>query len=181
MAFSCKCWGKKMNDMNARMASKNKRFSTTAAAVVAARERQRFCTPKYTVASSNSGTGTTQINWNPGPSCCIHEWNCKVGVELKRMEANETSIVDSVEAKIAASDETGCGSAERNDNEAGPSGINASVAASGEVEGTGYVNGRRVINRLLIERLFASSDDSDDDWWDPDEGFHEVFPEGNNF
>jgi len=63
---------------------------------------------------------------------------------------------------------------------AGPSGINASEAASVEVTGTGLVNGRPVINRLYIEQLFNSSDDSDDDWWNPDEGFHEICIEGKN-
>jgi hypothetical protein len=63
---------------------------------------------------------------------------------------------------------------------AGPSGINASGAASVEVTGTGLVNGRPVINRLFIEQLFNSSDDSDDEFWTPDEGFHEVCIEGKN-
>jgi len=63
---------------------------------------------------------------------------------------------------------------------AGPSGINASGAASVEVTGTGLVNGRPVINRLYIEQLFNSSDDSDDDMWDPDEGFHERCIDGKN-
>ena len=87
---------------------------------------------------------------------------------------------DSALANSAASDEAGGENAERFDDEAGPSGINASVAASVEVEGTGFVNGQPVINHLYIEQLFASSDDSDDNWLDPDEGFHEVFHEGNN-
>ena len=64
---------------------------------------------------------------------------------------------------------------------AGPSGINASGAASVEVTGTGLVNGRPVINRLFIEQLFNSSDDSDDDMWDPDEGFHERCIDGKIF
>jgi hypothetical protein len=63
---------------------------------------------------------------------------------------------------------------------AGPSGIIASGAASVEVTGTGLVNGRPVINRLYIEQLFNSSDDSDDDWWNPDEGFHERCIDGKN-
>jgi hypothetical protein len=63
---------------------------------------------------------------------------------------------------------------------AGSSGINASGAASVEVTGTGLVNGRPVINRLFIEQLFNSSDDSDDDMWDPDEGFHERCIDGKN-
>ena len=64
---------------------------------------------------------------------------------------------------------------------AGPSGINASGAASVEVTGTGLVNGRPVINRIFIEQLFNSSDDSDDDMWDPDEGFHERCIDGKIF
>jgi len=63
---------------------------------------------------------------------------------------------------------------------AGPSRMNASEAASVEVTGTGLVNGRPVINRLFIEQLFNSSDDSDDDWWNPDEGFHERCIDGKN-
>jgi len=63
---------------------------------------------------------------------------------------------------------------------AGSSGINASGAASVEVTGTGLVNGRPYINRLFIEQLFNSSDDSDDDFWDPDEGFHERCIDGKN-
>ena len=61
------------------------------------------------------------------------------------------------------------------------SGINASGAASVEVTGTGLVNGRPYINRLFIEQLFNSSDDSDDDMWDPDEGFHERCIDGKIF
>jgi len=64
---------------------------------------------------------------------------------------------------------------------AGPSGINAAGAASVEVTGTGLVNGRPVINRIFIEQLFNSSDDSDDDMWDPDEGFHERCIDGKIF
>jgi hypothetical protein len=64
---------------------------------------------------------------------------------------------------------------------AGSSGINASGAASVEVTGTGLVNGRPYINRLFIEQLFNSSDDSDDDLWDPDEGFHERCIDGKIF
>ena len=79
MASPCKCCGKKIKEMNAKLVPKDAKYCTTAAAVVAARERQRFRTPKYTVASSNSDTETTQINWIPGPSCCIHGWDCKVG------------------------------------------------------------------------------------------------------
>jgi len=64
---------------------------------------------------------------------------------------------------------------------AGPSGIIASEAASVEVTGAGFVNGRPVSNRILIEELFNTSDDSDDEFWSPDEGFHEVCIEGKNY
>jgi hypothetical protein len=103
----------------------------------------------------------------------------KVGGEWKVIEVNKTLNAESGIAKPVAYDEAKGGGVERYPDEAGPSGnrSGAAATASGEVEGTGFVNGRPVINRLFIERLFASdSEDSDDDWWTPDEGFHE----GNN-
>jgi hypothetical protein len=228
--MSCLC-NKRIKENNAKLATMNYKSCTIAAATVEAREQRRFRMPKYTMASSNVGTETTQIGWNPGPSSCIyeleqtagrlqHKWELvKVGDEWKVVESKKTLNAEGGVAKIvAACDEAGGESAKRNDNEAGPSGINwtsvaeslqarggiagrdddeaglsrinddeagpsginASEAASVEVTGTGLVNGRPVINRLYIEQLFASSDDSDDDWWDPDEGFHEVCIEGKN-
>ena len=47
----------------------NEKYCTRVAAAVAARERQRFRTPKYTMASNNAGTETTGVMWFPGPSC----------------------------------------------------------------------------------------------------------------
>jgi len=104
----------------------------------------------------------------------------KIEMESVERHDNEAGPSRINWTSVAASLEARGGIAGRNDDEAGPSGINASGAAVAEVEGTGFVNGRRVINRLFIEQLFASSDDSDDDWWDPDEGFHEVCIEGKN-
>jgi len=191
MTSPCECCGKRIREIDAKLATMNIKYCTTAAAVVAARERQRFRMPKYTIASSNAGTETTQISWNPGPSCCIYKleqtagriqrkWElAKVGDEWKVVEVKKTLNAEIGVAKtVAARDAAGSESVERHDHEAGPSGVKAgvAVAASDEVEGTGTVRGRPVINRIFIERLFADSDDSDDDWWDPDEGFHE----GNN-
>jgi len=191
MVSLCESCEKRIKEVDAKLATMNAKYCTTAAAAVGARERQRFRTPKYTMASSNVGTETTQMGWIPGPSCCIydlqktavrvhHKWElAKVGGEWKVIEVKKTSDAESGVAKtVAACDAAGSGSVERHDHEAGPSGVKAgaAVAASVEVEGTGTVHGRPVINRLFIERLFAESDDSDDDWWDPDEGFHE----GNN-
>ena len=221
--MSCSC-NRRIQEKNAKLATMNYKSCTKAVAAMGAREQRRFGTPKYTMASSNVGTKTTQIGWNPGPSRCIyeleqtadrlqHKWAlAKVGDEWKIVESKKTMSTEGGVAKtVAACDEAGGESTKRKDNEAGPSGINwtsvaaslkarggiasrnddeagpsginasvaASVAASVEVEGTGFVDGRRVINRLLIERLFESSDDSDDEWWDPDEGFHEVCIEGN--
>jgi len=188
MASPCDCCGKRIREIDAKLATMNVKYCMTAAAAMAAREQQRFCTPKYTMASSNVGTETTQTGWKVWLSCCIYElsqtagrlqqrWElAKVGDKWKVVEAKKTLNVESGVAKtVAACDEAGGESVECHDNEAGPSGINAValVSASMEVEGTGFVNGRPVINRLYIERLFADSDDSDDDWWDPDEGFHD--------
>jgi hypothetical protein len=236
----------------------NYKSCTTAAAAVEAREQRRLRTPKYTMAASNSGTVTTQMDWNPGPSFCFRSWHCNVG---ERVKMKETFYEDSdIEVKVVAGDKSGLKRVARHENGAGPSGINwtsvaasiqargglarrdvdetwlskykddetvssgtnaseamvvagppginaseaasvagpsginasgaasvagpsginASGAASVEVTGTGFVNGRPVINRLFIEQLFNSSDDSDDDWWDPDEGFHERCIDGKN-
>ena len=171
----------------------NYKSCTIAAAAAEAREQRRFRTPKYTMAASNSGTVTTQISWNPCLSyCCSRGWDCKVGgvvkpaagdkseVEIVKRHDNEAGPPeDNAVASVAASLEARGGIAGRNDDEAGPSG-NASEAATVEVTGTGFVNGRPVINRLFIEQLFESSDDSDDDWWDPDEGFHERCIDGKD-
>ena len=117
-------------------------------------------------------------------------------IELERVERHEDEAGPSGRwTSVAALLQAKGGLGRRNDDEAGPSGMDAaeaaaveagqsgttaSVAASVEVTGTGLVNGRPVINRLFIEQLFASSDDSDDDWWDPDEGFHESCIDGKN-
>jgi len=214
--MSCLC-NKRVKEKNAKLATMNYKSCTIVGAAVEAREQRRFRTPKYTTAASNSGTVITQINWNPGPSCCcLRRWDCKVGGELKKVRMNETIYDDSalksaagykteqcverhdneagpsginytsvaalLQARggLAGRDDDEAGPSRINDDEAGPSGIYASEAASVEVTGTGLVNGRPVINRLFIEQLFASSDDSDDDWWDPDEGFHESCIEGKN-
>ena len=73
MASPCKCCGKKIRESNAKLAPRDEKFCTTAAAVVAARERPQFRTPKYPMASSNVGTETTQTGWKVWPSCCIYE------------------------------------------------------------------------------------------------------------
>ena len=206
--MSCLC-NRRIKEKNAKLATMNYKSCTTVAAAAEACEQRRLRTPKYTMAASNSGTVTTQMDWNPGPSWCIRSWHCKVG---ERVKMKETFYGDNSSAKLVASNETGCEKVKRQDDEAGPSGINwtsvaasiqargglarrnddeagpsgmasgsdASVAAAVEVTGTGFVNGRPVMNRLFIEQLFEGSSDSDDDWWNPDEGFHEVFPEGNN-
>ena len=116
-------------------------------------------------------------------------------IELERVERQENEAGPSGRWTAVAALIQAKGGLGRNDDEAGPSGMyapeaaaveagtsgtTASVAASVEVTGTGLVNGRPVINRLYIEQLFASSDDSDDDWWDPDEGFHESCIDGKN-
>ena len=112
-------------------------------------------------------------------------------IELDRVERHEneagpsgrwTSVAALIQAKggLGRRNDDEAGPSGNNDDEAGPSGINASEAASVEVTGTGLVNGRPVINRLYIEQLFNSSDDSDDDFWDPDEGFHERCIDGKN-
>ena len=191
--MSCAC-NKRIKEKNAKLATMNYKSHTIAAAAVEAREQRRFRTPKYTMAASNSGTVTTQISWNPCLSyCCSRAWDCKVGGVVKPA-AGDKSEVESVKrhdnevcppednavASVAASSDARGGLAGRNDDEAGPSGTSASVAASVEVTGTGLVNGRPVINRLYIEQLFNSSDDSNDDWWNPDEGFHEACIEGKN-
>ena len=188
----------------------NYKSCSVASSAVAASEERRFSTPKYTMAASDSGTVVTQLNWNPGPSFCIRSWHCNVGERVKMKETfyEDSDIEVKVVAgdkigldrvarhengsgpsginwtSVAASIQARGGLARRNDDEAGPSGMasgsDASVAAAVEVTGTGFVNGRPVMNRLFIEQLFEGSSDSDDDWWNPDEGFHEVFPEGNN-
>jgi len=178
MTSPCDCCGKRIREIDAKLATLNVKYCTTAAAAVAARERQRFRTPKYTMASSNVGTETTRVMWSPGPSCCIykleqtagrieHKWElAKVGGEWKVIEVKKTLNAESVVANTIAIDAAKSEGVKRPEHKAGPSGVKAgaSVAASVEVEGTGVINGRPVINRLFIERLFQSdSYDSDDD------------------
>jgi len=217
--MSCAC-NRRIQEKNAKLVTMNYISCTTAAAVVAAREQRRLCTPKYTLASGDIGTNCTQVGWNPGPSSCIRSWHCNVGervkmketfygdsdmvvkasvgdkIELERVERHENEAGPSGRwTSVAALIQAKGGLGRRNDDEAGPSGANASVAAavgagpsgttasvaaSVEVTGTGLVNGRPVINRLYIEQLFNSSDDSDDDMWDLDEGFHERCIDGKN-
>jgi len=164
-------------------------YCTTAAAAVAARERQRFRMPIYTMASNNLGTDTTCMVTSPSPSCCIyelwktagilrHKWELlKVGGEWKTVDIGKTLNVESDVANAVG----GCDAAksdgdERHDNEAGPSGVTSGTVNSGEVEGTGTVKGRPVINRIFLEQLFEIDSDDSDSNWVPDEGFHE----GNN-
>ena len=114
--MSCSC-NRRIKERNAKLATMNYKSCTTAAAAVESREQRRFRMPKYTTAASNSGTVTTQINWNPGPSCCcLRRWNCKVGGELKRVKMKETFYSDSV-LKPAAGDKTEIESAERHDKQ----------------------------------------------------------------
>jgi len=248
--ISCAC-NKRIEEKNLKLFKMNYTSCTKEASASAACEQRRYSTPKYTTAASDSGTVTTQIGWDPGPSFCIRSWHMKVGdkVKLKETYYGDSDIVikavvenssesdrverhkvgldyvsmaamiqargglgrrdvdeiwpgkyDADDADSSGSSEAGAvaGPCEINASEAasvagpsginasgaasvaGPSGINASGAASVEVTGTGLVNGRPVINRLFIEQLFNSSDDSDDDFWDPDEGFHERCIDGKN-
>jgi hypothetical protein len=253
--ISCAC-NKRIEEKNLKLFKMNYTSCIKEASAAAAYERRRYGTPKYTTAASDSGTVTTQIGWDPGPSFCIRTWHMKVG---ERVKLKETFYDDSdIEVKVVVGDRIELDGVERHENGAGPSGIdwisvaasiqargglarrdvdeawlgkydaddadssgsseaasvagpskiyaseaasvagpsgsnasgaasmagpsgiNASGAASVEVTGTGSVNGRPVINRLVIERLFNSSDDSDDDFWDPDEGFHERCIDGKN-
>ena len=249
--ISCAC-NKRIEEKNLELFKMNYTSCTKEASAAAACEQRRYSTPKYTTAASDSGTVTTQIGWDPGPSFCIRSWHMKVGdrVKLKETYYGDSDIVvkavvgdrvvsDRVERRealdymsMAAMIQSRGGLGRRDVDEAwpgkydvyeagssriiteaapvagpsgisasrtasvagpsgiiasgtasvaGPSGISASEAASVEVTGTGFVNGRPVINRLLIEELFNTSDDSDDEFWSPDEGFHEVCIEGKNY
>jgi len=250
MLISCAC-NKRIEEKNLKLFKMNYTSCTKESSAAAACEQRRYSTPKYTTAASDSGTVTTQIGWNPGPSFCIRSWHMRVGdrVKLKETYYGDSDIVvkavvgdrvvsdrverrealdymsmaamiqsrgglgrrdvdeawpgkyDDDEADSSGSSETASVagpskiyaseaasvagssgiSASETASVAGPSGITASEAASVEVTGTGFVNGRPVINRLLIEELFNTSDDSDDEFWSPDEGFHEVCIEGKNY
>jgi len=262
--ISCAC-NKRIEEKNLELFKMNYTSCTKEASAAAACEQRRYSTPKYTTAASDSGTVTTQIGWDPGPSFCIRSWHMKVGdrVKLKETYYGDSDIVvkavvgdsvvsDRVERRealdymsMAAMIQSRGGLGRRDVDEvwpgkydddeadssgsseaasvagpskiyaleaasvagssgisasetasvagpsgttaseaasvAGPSGTTASKAASLEVTGTGFVNGRPVINRLLIEELFNTSDDSDDEFWSPDEGFHEVCIGGKNY
>jgi len=249
--ISCAC-NKRIEEKNLKLFKMNYTSCTKEASAAAACEQRRYSTPKYTTAASDSGTVTTQIGWDPGPSFCIRSWHMKVGDKVKlketyygdsdivikavvenssesdRVERHEVGLdymsmaamiqsrgglgrrgVDEVwPGKYDADDADSSGSSEAASvagpskiyaseaasvagssgicasgtaSVAGPSGITASEAASVGVTGTGFVNGRPVINRISIEELFNTSDDSDDEFWSPDEGFHEVCIGGKNY
>ena len=123
---SCSC-NKRIKEKNAKLATMNYKSCHIAASAVEAREERRFSMPKYTTAASDSGTVTTQMNWNPGPSFCIRSWHCNVG---ERMKMKETFYGDSdIVVKAAVGDKIELDRVERHEKEAGPSRRWTSVAA----------------------------------------------------